>query len=111
MTDYCACGCGQEIVQDPKRLYRKKRFVLGHQAKFRDYDAQRVKPPADWVVPSGLCGCGCGEKTKVAKVTKVGADQYAGFPLRYVLGHNMTGKKGPESNRWVSGRKVMPQGY
>ncbi len=38
--------------------------------------------------PSGLCMCGCGEHTKLARKTDLGSGRVKNTPVRYVLGHS-----------------------
>jgi len=66
---------------------------------------------------SGICLCGCGQKTRLAKVTRNDRGDKVGFPVRYVYGHNA---KDPEwRNRvatWTSpsnwgGGVTLHQGY
>jgi hypothetical protein len=39
-------------------------------------------------IPEGLCGCGCGQKTNLARCTYRKAGHVAGKPYRYVCGHS-----------------------
>lgn len=46
---------------------------------------------------SGFCYCGCGGKTELATITrsnKNGRTAFAGYPKRYIMGHNQYTKKG-----------------
>lgn len=63
-----------------------------------------IQPPSGWVVPTGLCECGCGAKTPIAKQTHKARDQYYGFPLRFLRGHNTNLLRGEKSPRWRGGR-------
>lgn len=38
--------------------------------------------------PSGLCMCGCGQKTSLAQISNKKLGYVKGKPVRYVLGHN-----------------------
>lgn len=40
------------------------------------------------VIPLGLCQCGCGEQTSVAKITKRARGHVAGVPVRFLPGHH-----------------------
>lgn len=62
-------------------------------------------------IEPGLCQCGCGEKTRVAKHTDRRAGQFRGQPLAYVNGHNLRGKSGQNSPKWKGGRSISPHGY
>lgn len=61
--------------------------------------------------PSGLCRCGCGGKTPIAKTTRAYRGQVKGQPVRFIKGHGPKGRKGPEANRWRGGRRVGHDGY
>ena len=38
-------------------------------------------------IPFGLCHCGCGAQTSIAKVTSYKRGQVVGYPVRFVRGH------------------------
>lgn len=61
--------------------------------------------------PSGLCQCGCGQPTAIAPATNVARGRVKGCPMRYVQGHHMRGKKGPDHPQWKGGRWVHKGGY
>jgi len=62
--------------------------------------------------PLGLCACGCGRKTAVAKENNRGDRMAKGRPLRFINGHNSKGRKTGESNpQWKGGRQVRKDGY
>jgi hypothetical protein len=44
----------------------------------------------------GLCECGCGEATPIAKITRSERGQKKGEPLRFINGHNMRLPRSPE---------------
>ena len=54
---------------------------------------ERVKS-GDGPNPSGLCMCGCGERTSLASCSDASVGNIKGKPLRYVYGHNR--RKSPE---------------
>lgn len=59
----------------------------------------------------GVCQCGCGERTRVAKHTDRRAGQFKGQPLAFIVGHNFrAGKRGAESHNWKGGRSIA-HGY
>jgi HNH endonuclease. len=63
------------------------------------------------MIAAGLCQCGCGAPTRVAKHTDRRAGQFRGQPLAYIVGHNFhAGKRGAESPNWKGGRSVA-HGY
>jgi hypothetical protein len=64
------------------------------------------------VIEKGLCQCGCGEKTRVAKHTDRNAGQFRGQSLAYIVGHNFrVSKRGTDSTNWKGGRTISPHGY
>lgn len=48
---------------------------------------------------TGYCLCGCGGKTRIAKVTRHDRGDIKGFPVRYIYGHNT---KDPEWRKRIS---------
>ena len=117
----CACGCGEPIVPKPHHRYNPPRYIQGHHQRVRGeafreavragHLKRRMKPPPDWAVPSGLCECGCGQRTKIARAHRKDVDQYAGYPERYVRGHNSRGLKGALHPSWKGGRRVAGGRY
>ncbi len=59
-----------------------------------------AKPPAP--NPSGLCMCGCGQTTPVARCTALRDGTVYGEHIRFVLGHNSFAKRG---SPWFNTRK------
>lgn len=65
--------------------------------------------------PSGLCMCGCGGKTAIAKSNDPRYGIVKGFPIKYVYGHHAL--KSPvdyivdENGCWVWQRAVNSAGY
>lgn len=80
----CECGCRMPIPWAPFHKYKPPRFIGRHGLKGID---RTIKPPIGWRAPSGLCECGCGERTGLAKTTSRSRDQYCGFPIRFIRGH------------------------
>ena len=58
--------------------------------------------------PSGLCQCGCGEETNIAKATNTRWGHKRGEPVRFLPGHHLRGKN---HHSWNGGRKLEPRGY
>jgi hypothetical protein len=54
---------------------------------------------------SGLCQCGCGERTNLAKRTRTNDGWVKGQPIRYLYGHHRRGRTGERASRWKGGRK------
>ena len=59
----------------------------------------------------GLCGCGCGQKTRVAPVNDSSKGWVKGEPLKFIKGHNVKALSGSESPNWKGGKQTTPQGY
>lgn len=104
----CQCGCGAEIPWLPHYSYKPARFLPGHQNHGK---SRTIVPPADWIAPSGLCECGCGEATTVAVQTSLKRSEYRGYPRHYILGHGFRGKRGALASRWKGGRIQTDLGY
>lgn len=68
-------------------------------------------------IPRGLCQCGCGQHTPLARQTKRSRGNVAGEPVRYISGHNGAKtrekfKVDPETGCWVWQRCINPRtGY
>lgn len=105
---FCACGCGEEIPWAKHHSWKPARFIIGHQSRGI---SRTIAPPPDWVPPSGLCECGCGRETPIARQTHVARGLYAGFPIRFIHGHQTRGKCREHSPRWKGGRKQNRKGY
>ena len=60
---------------------------------------------------TGLCGCGCGQTTRLAPVTDRSKGWVKGRPLRFALGHNLRGRSGERSPHWKGGRYLSTDGY
>lgn len=109
MRSKCACGCGENLPpRSKKHPDRVAHFCQGHWSRTRAAHqmkvASRLAPPADWIIPSGRCECGCGKKTSIAKVSKPDAGHYAGYPLRFIHGHNGRTLTGSRASGWKGGR-------
>ncbi|MGA9772364.1 MAG: HNH endonuclease signature motif containing protein [Blastocatellia bacterium] len=102
----CACGCGLPIIPHPDHKYSPPRFRKGHKSEH-----QRYKPKPE-EIPSGLCECGCGQKTNIAKVTSRADGLFRGYPKRFLHGHhNRVQPKGAQHPKWKGGRWQHKSGY
>jgi hypothetical protein len=66
--------------------------------------------------PSGLCMCGCGERTNIAPMSCAARGDVFGTPLRFVLGHGSRKSPveyivDPATGCWVWQRAMNPNGY
>lgn len=71
-------------------------------------------PPEGWTPPSGLCECGCGKQTTIAKRSRPDHNEYTGHPKRWVWGHYgraLLAKRGTDHPRWGGGRYAARDGY
>jgi len=57
----------------------------------------------------GICQCGCGAPTPIATRTRLERDQFAGKPLKFLLGHN-SHKLPPLVERFESRFEKQPDG-
>lgn len=95
-TGFCECGCGQRTwvatsTHIPLGRWRgyPTRFIRGHAARLKS-----TPPPADVQARTGLCQCGCGQRTSIPRKTDRSSGRYAGQPLRFVNGHG-NGRRQP----------------
>ncbi len=121
---HCQCGCEQRIPWRPSHLTRPPRYILQHYLKLgtshritKLREAKllaRLPPPSDWITPSGVCECGCGQHTTIAKTSSAKRNEYAGYPHRWIHGHYgraLLSKRGPEHPQWSGGRIAGKDGY
>jgi transcriptional regulator with XRE-family HTH domain len=87
----CWCGCGNETpvakTHNRKQGYFKGapvRFVPGHAAKARHATRRAALGEPN---PSGLCMCGCGQKTALAKQSHTEMGWVKDKPIQYISGH------------------------
>lgn len=70
-------------------------------------------------IPFGTCHCGCGGKTRIAKLTSTARYRRAGMPYRYLHGHDRcrSGNEFAVENRdykspcWIWKRHINSSGY
>ncbi len=106
----CACGCGAEIQPKRWHKYKAPRFVPGHHTRLaamegRPHRQRYVPTPEE--LPSGLCECGCGRETPIARMTVVARRYFKGHPTPYVQGH---GSRRERRQTKQGGRRVV-RGY
>lgn len=111
----CQCGCGKTIPKLSHHKYRPPKFLHGHHTRTPAWrEARRellaLTPPKDFA-PTGFCECGCGQRTPIAKVSRTKWQQYAGYPVRFIHGHNPRGERGARARGWKGGRWRNGEGY
>lgn len=62
-------------------------------------------------IPIGLCQCGCGEKTQIAKQTRTKLGHVKGQPIQFINGHANRGRCRENSSYWKGGHKTHYGGY
>lgn len=102
----CACGCRRAIVPKPDHRFRPVRYISGHSSRGT---AHHVYAPRPKEIPSGLCECGCGRATAIAKDTLRSRRHFRGHPLPYLRGHSPK-RTGASSHKWKGGR-IIRRGY
>lgn len=102
----CKCGCGKETYipkWNNKKLGWIKdaplSFVRGHHARGEGGYRNNV------INPSGLCQCGCGAVTPLAKKTSQGRGWIKGKPIRFIHLHQYR-LHGNKSLRWNGGTSI-----
>lgn len=68
-----------------------KRFISGHWFAAR---RANLEPPN----PSGLCFCGCGQQTPIARQTKSSAGWVQGYPVQFIPYHHGRALQVPEED-------------
>jgi hypothetical protein len=101
MRTTCGCGCGEEVT--PGRGYRQ-----GHAGRVA-WKRGPVHPHDP--NPSGLCLCGCGGETAIAKRTNARSAMYRGRHARFLPGHGSRLIEGDKSSRWKGGTFITSGGY
>lgn len=103
MQKTCRCGCGTAISSHCT-------WARGHNAKKGDLAALTALLDED-PNPSGLCMCGCGQPTQIARWTNTRQHNVRGKHRRFVVGHGGKHYVGPARKQWKGGRIVTDQGY
>lgn len=62
-------------------------------------------------IPVGICQCGCGQATSIAKSTSTRYGHIAGQPVQFINHHYWRGKQGEQSPRWNGGTSRNVYGY
>lgn len=108
---YCECKCGG-VLPNTKGRWGKLgpvRFLTGHHTRVMGRVSRNYVPPPDQI-PSGICECGCGGQTPIAKHTNARLRQFRGYPMRFMSSHGYQ-RKGVEHNGWKGGFTMTADGY
>lgn len=114
----CMCGCGEpaplarwnratkgEIAGKPLR------YIPGHKSRVQTAEARKdIAPPN----PPGLCMCGCGRPTPIAKQSHRAMGNVKGEHVRYLPGHNTTIRSytvNHDTGCWIWDGRPQPLGY
>lgn len=101
----------------------RERELRGHDT--RRYELPMRTEPNEGPNPSGLCMCGCVERTPLAKVSSASRGHVRGLPIRFIHGHHGRGtvrsleekqrqseaKLGARNPAWKGGRVDDSHGY
>jgi hypothetical protein len=125
---YCHCGCGEKTKIAPRTRTKENvrkgypmMFILNHHAKLQKRTVLTgcICGEADCTIPYGLCHCGCGKRTLIARVSNAARYRVKGEPYRYFHGHALC-QSGPEyliedrgynTPCWVWQRHINEGGY
>lgn len=112
----CLCGCGKIVNSKPYMVNKEwvqPRFVSGHYTKWRAKNGlpgfRSWEPVGTEQIPTGLCECGCGQKTNIATYTVQKKRHFKGYPLPHISGHSKK-KLREKSHKWKGGR-INNRGY
>ena len=108
---FCECGCGGEIkpLKGNRKRVKPVRFLHGHHSRVLGHVNKYHPKPEE--IPSGICECGCGQKTSIVKhLSDIKRRRFTGHPYPYAKGHSPI-KSGSDSHKWKGGRHVHKRGY
>lgn len=108
----CQCGCGGLIPPISRVRHFTPRFIKGHHL---NSGGRAVCPPVKYLptpdeIPSGICECGCGSPTPIAKGTSRVRRYFKGHPMPYARGH-WKQPAGSLNHNWRGGRTRTAAGY
>ena len=112
-TNVCQCGCGSVIEPKPfHSWYGTPKFKKGHQARNSGgrLAGKKAYVPRPDEIPSGVCECGCGGQTNIAKYSNPAKRYFPGHPVPRLAGHGTQGT-GAEHPNWKGGTSNTMYGY
>lgn len=97
----CGCGCGEPApiaTRTRNTIGHVKgqplKYIRGHQGRGVGAERRaRVGAELAGLQVTGLCGCGCGQKTPLAKETNRKRGYIKGQPQKFIRGHATTRKE------------------
>src|SRR3954470_335591 len=108
----CQCGCGETIPTQDHHSYSPPKYLNAHKHRspaFKAEYASRRKTPV--VIRAGLCECGCGGKTAIAKFSCASRGIFIGMPKRFLVGHQTRTRRGGTHPNWKRGRHKDTRSY
>lgn len=63
------------------------------------------------MIKKGLCQCGCGQKTSIAKQSNLQRGYIKGQPVKCILGHRIKNYVGSNNPSWRGGKHTRRDGY
>lgn len=91
--------CGKAFTVTPSTLAEGRGKGTYCSYKCRRPDPPKVQQPVDLPPATGLCLCGCGQPTPIAKQTNKRYGYIKGQPIRYIHNHNRDQAR-PEKRFW-----------
>lgn len=94
-----------------------RRFRTGHYVKWLSGQGRGNRPrrvPDPSLIPTGICECGCGQKTEIVTASQYSRRCFIGHPKPYVGKHKQrlwVKRRGPDHHMWQGGRIQTAGGY
>lgn len=116
----CQCGCGQKTKAATRNhlhcgyaIGEPLRFIMGHRSRL----PRRRRPMPE--MPPQLCGCGCGQPTKLITESWAAQGHVRGAYRRFIKGHDkrktpheyVVEDRGYETPCWIWTRGKSSSGY
>ena len=98
------CACGTIIS---RYNTGDECWACEERARLEQIESPEPPKPTSTGNPSGLCKCGCGQKTPIAKRNRHVENILAGVPVHYMPGHALINVDGTNSNAKLTAEKVV----
>lgn len=102
MKRRCACGTFLSRYNTGEQCWS-----CWERARLEQIESPEPPKPTSTGNPSGLCKCGCGQKTPIAKRNRHVENILAGVPVHYMPGHALINVDGTNSNAKLTAEKVV----